>query len=225
MKKIQIKDIINYLKIKLNKILFSGIIGIIIGLGYCLYNPALYESHFTLMLGKIDSASGYKFKNDRIGQEIPFILDAQRAFSSPDLASDQILRDCGYPISNASRKILIKSIEIMRSPDNQQLLVRVRAPGKERALKCAVQLAGNALESYQSRQMQILSELMTEAPSIKKSDFIIREPGINGVILVSDGPVWPNYYRIMFGFMLLCIVGFLYASWIWDSISRKLKAN
>lgn len=225
MKNIQIKDIVNYLKINLNKILFSGIIGLIVGFGYCLYTPALYESHFTLMLGKIDSASGYKFKNDRIGQEIPFILDAQRAFSSPDLASDQILRDCGYPISNASRKIFIKSIEIIRSPDNQQLLVRVRTPGKERALKCAVKLAGNALESYQSRQKQIFTELMTEAPGVKKSDFIIREPGINGMILVSDRPVWPNYYRIIFGFTLLCIIGFLYASWVWGSIARKLKAH
>jgi hypothetical protein len=225
MKIIQIKDIINYLKININRILLSGAIGFIIGLSYCLYMPTLYESHFTLMLGKIDSASGRKFKNDRIGQEIPFILDAQRAFSSPDLASDQIIQGCGYPISNESRKIFIKSIEIIRSPDNQQLLVRVRIPEKERALKCAVILANNALESYQNRQKQILAELMAEGPGIKEEDFIIRAPGINGMLLVSDGPVWPNYYRMIFGFMLFGIIGFLYASWVWNSIVRKLKAD
>jgi hypothetical protein len=225
MNKIQIKDIINYLKTNSKKILFSGLIGFVVSLGYCLYTPALYESHFTLMLGKIDSASGRKFKHDRIGQEIPFVLDAQRAFSSPDLASDSIIQGCGYTISNESRKIFIKSINIIRSPDNQQLLVRVRAPGKERALKCAIVLANNALGSYQNRQKQILAELMAESPEIREADFAIREPGINGMLLVSDGPVWPNYFRIIIGFMLFCIVGFLYASWVWSSMVRKLKVD
>ena len=225
MKNIKLIDIKNYLQINLKLIGISAILGLSISLIYCLVTPKLYEASFTLRLGRIDPRPGHVITNENLAKEIPFILDAQRAFGSPAYPSPKLLNSCGMESTNESIKKLISETQVMRSPDNRELFIRLRVPGRDNARSCAQAIVEDSLKAYRARKAQILDELLAENPGENIQNFVILDPSLNGVMSISDSYVYPSFLRIILGSMVFSVLGFIYLDWIRKKIISVTRAQ
>lgn len=225
MKNIKLIDINNYLRVNLRLIIYSAFLGFTISLIYCSITPKLYEASFTLRLARIDSRLPHSHLSEKLGKEIPFILDAQRAFGNPSYPNSRLLNLCGFDQSNMSIKKLIAETTVMRGPDNKELFVRIKVPGRKNVASCAHAIVEDSINAYNARKGQIIAELLEEIPGAKIQDFVILDPSLNGVISVSDSYVYPNFFRIISGSVIFSILGCLYINWLRKKIASIIKTQ
>lgn len=225
MKNVTLLEIRNYFKENLKIIIFAGIFGIIASFIFCIFTPKLYEASFTLSLGRINALKINNSVDNRLDKEIPFVLDAQRSFKNPAWISSDILEKCGYTPSNKARKDLISAINVIRSPDNKELLLTLRIPGRENTKNCAEAVIGESLLTYNARLDQVLREILGDTPSMKASDFALKLSGLNGGLSISDSYVYPSFTKIIFGFSALLIVISLYIKSILMQINLRVKKS
>jgi len=225
MNSIKLIDIKKYLQINSGLITFAVFLGLSISLIYCLVTPKLYEASFTLRLARIDLLPGNSYVNENLGKEIPFILDAQRALGNPAYPNHKILSSCGLASSNESIKKLIAETRVMRSPDNRELFIRLRVPGRDNTVNCAQAIVDMSLKSYEARKSQVLDEILVGNPGAKIKNFAILDPSLNGVISISDSYVYPSFLRIILGCTIFSVLGLLYLNWARKKIASVLRAQ
>jgi hypothetical protein len=222
---IKLIDIKNYLQINFGLIIFAAFVGLSASLIYCLVTPKLYEASFTLRLARIDSLPGKSYTNENLGKEIPFILDAQRALGNPAYPSPKLLSSCGLSSTNESIKKLIAETRVMRSPDNRELFIQLRVPGRDNAANCAQAIVEMSLKAYEARKSQVLEEILAQNPAAKIQNFAILDPSLNGVVSTSDSYVYPSFLRIIIGGTIFSILGLLYLNWVRKKIVSVLRAQ
>lgn len=209
MSEVMFSHLIQALRQNYRTLLLFSVLGLLVGVVYSLLAPKMYEGFVYIALPQTNQVADGGQVRDKIA--VPSMLNARRILLNPGTITPGMLKACGMEDSNADRKKLVNSVYATDVDGGERnLLVRVRVPGKDLALKCVDGIAQELLSLANTiKNNYVQHHAEQSAVRLSSTDAVIYRES-----RTSDSYVLPRPILTMIaGALLGCLFG-LFLIWV-----------
>lgn len=204
----------SYLKRKARYLLLWAIAGLLVGVGVVLITPARYEASFLIKMPTANALNEFGVLQPHLIKVVPPAFDAKKLLLKPELFSSSSLVSCGYSDTNANRKALVKSIYATEANYGSSVLVAVRIPNREMALRCANQLIADVIAFANAEKNNYVSYSLQVNKNSNASAIVNTDAALTAPVRISDTPVSPRPVSLVIGLMLMGLLLGLLIDWL-----------
>jgi hypothetical protein len=204
----------SYLKRKARYLLLWAIAGLLVGVGVVLITPARYEASFLIKMPTANALNEFGVLQPHLIKVVPPAFDAKKLLLKPELFSNSSLAACGYSDTNANRKALVKSIYATEANYGSSVLVAVRIPSREMALRCANQLIADVIAFANAEKNNYVSYSLQVNKNSSASAIVNTDAALTAPVRISDTPVSPRPVSLVIGLMLMGLLLGLLIDWL-----------
>lgn len=210
--------LVRYLVAARYRLLWFGVVGLLMGLAIYYFSPKYYEASFILKMPSANGMSALGEIEKHIIKAVPPALDAKKILLRPEEFPISVLQACDTADQNAARKKLVNAITVHEVNYGLGVQVAVRMPGQALVNQCA-----HALLSYQTQyvntQKDRYIDYLVKANPGAANKILVNEPAsLTAPIRISDGVVAPRFWHLLFGcfffaLLLSCLIDWLRYQW------------
>jgi hypothetical protein len=204
----------SYLKRKARYLLLWAIAGLLVGVSVVLITPARYEASFLIKMPTANALNEFGVLQPHLIKVVPPAFDAKKLLLKPELFSNSSLAACGYSDTNANRKALVKSIYATEANYGSSVLVAVRIPSREMALRCANQLIADVIAFANAEKNNYVSYSLQVNKNSSASAIVNTDAALTAPVRISDTPVSPRPVSLVIGLMLMGLLLGLLIDWL-----------
>ena len=193
----------SYLKRKARYLLLWAIAGLLVGVGVVLITPARYEASFLIKMPTANALNEFGVLQPHLIKVVPPAFDAKKLLLKPELFSNSSLVSCGYSDTNATEANYGSSV-----------LVAVRIPSREMALRCANQLIADVIAFANAEKNNYVSYSLQVNKNSSASAIVNTDAALTAPVRISDTPVSPRPVSLVTGLMLMGLLLGLLIDWL-----------
>lgn len=199
--------------------------GLLLGLGIWWNTPARYEASFVIKMPTANALNEFGVLQPHLIKVVPPAFDAKKLLLKPELFTNATLAACALSDRNADRKALVKSIYATEADYGSSVLVAVRIAGKEVALRCANALIADVMAFANDEKDRFIRYSLQVNPSVSAKVIVNTNASLTAPVRISDAPVSPRPFHLVFGCLLAALVFGLLLDWLRWLFAMRNQAN